>query len=203
MQRTTRWLTGSAIAGALLLGSTLATGASAQTAPTPGAGFCPGYGMMGGFGPGAAASSGTNGAVHDAIASALGITSQELWDARVAGKTVAELAAEKNVPLQTVVDAAVAAHSAELDAAVQSGTLTQAQADALTQLTRSRIQAQFQTAAGFGFGYGPGMMRGRGMLGGFGMGPRSPRSVGLGSLQRKQGVTGCHPLCVQVRACRR
>jgi len=174
MQRKTRWLTGSAVAGALLLGATLVSGASAQPTPIPGApaaGFGPGYGMMGGFGPGAAASSGTNGAVHDAIASALGITSQELWDARAAGKTVAELAAEKNVPLQTVVDAAVAAHSAELDAAVQSGTLTQAQADALTQLTRSRIQAQFQTAAGFGFGYGPGMMRGRGMLGGFGMGP--------------------------------
>ena len=174
MQRKTRWLSGTAVAGALLLGATLATGASAQTAPTPrapGAGLCPGYGMMGGFGPAAATSAGTYGAVHDAIANALGITPRELWDARAAGRTVAELAGEKNIALQTVVDAAVAARSAQLDAAVQAGTLSQAQADALSQLTRSRIQAQLQTAGGFGFGYGPGMMGGRGMMGGFGGAP--------------------------------
>jgi alkylated DNA nucleotide flippase Atl1 len=174
MQRKTRWLTGTAVAGALLLGATLATGASAQMAPSPGApgaGFCPGYGVMAGFGPGAATNAGTYGAVHDAIANAVGITPQELRDARAAGRTVAELAADKNVPLQTVVDAAVAAHSAQLDAAVQAGTLTQAQADAMTQLTRSRMQAQLQTGGGFGIGQGPGMIGGRGMMGGFGMGP--------------------------------
>jgi hypothetical protein len=44
--------------------------------------------------------------------------------------------------------------------------LTQAQADALTQLTRSRIEAQLQTAGGFGFGYAQGMMSG------LGVGPR-------------------------------
>lgn len=171
MQRKTRWITGSVVAGALVLGATLASGASAQTTPAPGvpaAGFCPRYGMMGGFGPAARASTGTYGAVHDAIASALGITPQELRDARAAGKSVAELAAEKNVPLQTVVDAAVAAHAAQLDAAVKAGTLTQAQADALNQLMRSRVQAQLQSTAGLN-GYGPGTMGGRGMMGGFGL----------------------------------
>ena len=177
MQRKTRWIAGTALAGALLLGTTVATGVSAQTAPAPGApvaGYCPGFGMMGGFGPGAAARTGSYGAVHDAIAGVLGISSQELWDARASGKTVAELAAEKNVPLQTVVDAAVKAYSAQLDAAVKAGTLTQAQADALTQLHRSRIQAQLQAQAGGGFSPGPGMMGGRGMMGGgfgFGVGP--------------------------------
>jgi hypothetical protein len=172
MQRKTRWFTGTAVAGALLLAATLATGASAQRAPTPGVpgvGFCPGYGMMAGFGPAAARTTGAYGAVHDAIANALGVTPQELWDARAAGKTVAELAAEKNVPLQTVVDAAAAAHSAQLDAAVNAGTLTQAQADALKQLTRDRVQVQLQTNTGFN-GYGPRMMGGRGMMGGFGFG---------------------------------
>ncbi len=175
MQGRTRWITGTALAGALLLGATVATGASAQTAPTPGApgsGVCPGFGVMGGFGPGVAGRTGTYGAVHDAIATALGLTDQELSDARAAGKTVAQLAAEKNVPLQSVVDAAAAVYSEQLNAAVQAGTLTQAQADALTQLHRSRIQAQLQTTAGFGFGYGPSMMGGRGMMGGFGFGPR-------------------------------
>ena len=64
MQRRTRWITGTAVAGALLTAATLASGASAQTTPAPsmpGAGVCPGYGMMGGFGSGAAASTGTEG----------------------------------------------------------------------------------------------------------------------------------------------
>ena len=66
MQGKTRWITGTAVAGTLLLGATLATGASAQT-PAPGAarggGYCPGFGMMsGGFGPRAAANTGTYGA---------------------------------------------------------------------------------------------------------------------------------------------
>ena len=174
MQRKTRWLTGAAAGSALLLGVSVVSGASAQTAPAtgvPGAGFCPGYGMMGGFGPDVAAATGTYGAVHDAIASSLGMSNQELWDARASGKTVAELAAEKNVPLQNVVDAASAPYSTQLDAAVKAGSLSQAQADALTQLERSRIQAQLQTGAGYGFGFGPGMMGGRGMMGGFGFGP--------------------------------
>jgi hypothetical protein len=172
MQSKTRWFAGIAVAGALLLGATVATSVSAQTAPGPGAvglGFCSGYGMMGGFGPAAATQAGAYGAVHEAIASALGLTSQQLWDARAAGKTIAQLAAEKNVPLQTVVDAAVAAHSAQLDAAVKAGTLTQVQADALTQLARGRIQAHLQTGAGFDYP-GPGMMGGRGMMGGYGFG---------------------------------
>ena len=178
MNGKTRWIAGTAVAGALLLGATVATGVSAQAGPgpgTPGAAVCPGYGMMGGIGPGVSTRGGAYGAVHEAIAGALGVSSQELWDARASGKTVAELAAEKNVPLQTVVDAAVKAHSAQLDAAVKAGTLTQAQADALTQLHRSRIQAQVeaQVASG-GFSPGPGMMGGRGMMGGgfgFGFGP--------------------------------
>jgi hypothetical protein len=178
MQRKTRWITIIAVAGALLLGTALATGVSAQTAPpagAPGAGYCPGFGIMGGFypGPGVGAGIGSYGAAHDAIASALGITSQQLFDARASGKTVAELAQEKNVPLQTVVDAVAATYSQQLDAAVKAGTLTQAQADALMQLARSRVQAQLQTQAGFFPGMGPGMMGGRGMMGGgFGFGPR-------------------------------
>ena len=174
MQGKTKWITGSVVAGAVLLAATLATGVSAQTTPTPGApvtGYCPGFGLMGGFGPGVGARIGTYGAVHDAIASALGMSSQELWDARFAGETVAELAREKNVAFQTVVDAAASAYSQQLDAEVEAGTLTQTQADALTQLARTHIQAQLQTATDMP-GMGPGMMGGRGMMGGFGFGPR-------------------------------
>ena len=180
MQRKARWFTGIGLAGALLVAATVATGASAQSAPprgSPVTGSCPGFGVMGGFGPGLATSTAADGAVHDAVADSLGITAQELWDARAAGKTVAQLAAEKNVPLEKVVDAAVAAHTAELDAAVKAGSLSQTQADALTQLMRSHIQAQFQVATGVR-GLGPGMMGGRGMMGGFGFGSgRGPRGA--------------------------
>src|ERR1051326_5153834 len=65
------------------------------------------------------------GTTHNAIANALGITSQELWEAGAAGKSVADLAAERNIPLQKVVDAAVAAYSEQLDGAVTAGTLSQ------------------------------------------------------------------------------
>jgi hypothetical protein len=175
MQAKTRWITGTAVAGALLIGATLASGVSAQTAPIPGApgALCPGFGMMRGFGPrGTAATAGTFGAgvAHEAIAKALGITSQELWDARAAGKSVEDLAKEKNVPLQTVEDAALGAHSEQLDTALKAGTLTQAQADAMKQRMRSRIETHLQTASGFG-SFGPGMMGGRGMMGGIGFGP--------------------------------
>ena len=169
-----KWLAGAALASGLVVGSLVATGVSAQTA-TPqgsaGAGFCPGVGMMGGgFGPGARVGAFGPGAEHEAIASAVGVTSQQLWDARAAGKSVADLAKEKNVDLTKVVDAALAGHEAELDAAVKAGTLTQAQADAMKTLMRSHIESQFQTTAGSG-PWGNGMVGGHGMMGG-GFGPR-------------------------------
>jgi hypothetical protein len=185
MQRKMKWFAGVTLAGGLVVGSIVATGVSAQTTP-PGPGFGPGYGMMGGgFGPrsqtatpqGPGAGFGMTGGGfgpnvgHAAIANALGITSQELWDARVAGKSVADLAKDENVDLSTVVDAVLAAHTAQLDAAVKAGTLTQAQADAMQALMKSRIQSQFQANTAGG-AWGPGMMGGRGMADGRGFGPR-------------------------------
>jgi lambda repressor-like predicted transcriptional regulator len=159
MQRKMKWMAGAAVAGGLLVGSLLASSAAAQTPVSgvgPGPGVCPGFGMMtAGFGPAVS---------HQAIADALGMSSQELWDAQAGGTSIAELARQENVDLSTVADAALAAHTAQLDAAVQAGSLTQAQADAMQQLMRSRIEAQLQTGGGFR-GWGPGMMGGRGMMG--------------------------------------
>src|SRR5688500_8546090 len=106
MNSKTKWRLGAAAVLGVLVALVIATTAAAQAAPTPGnpgAGVCPGPVMIGGgFGPGVA---------HEPIASALGITSQELWDARAAGKSVATLAQERNVDLATVVDTALAGHS--------------------------------------------------------------------------------------------
>src|SRR6266542_1477883 len=154
MQGKMKWLAGAALAGGLVVGSLVVTGVSAQNATpqgSPDAGFCPGLGMMrGAFRPGASVGAFGPGAEYEAIASALGVTIQHLWDARGAGKSVADVAKEKNVDLTRVVDAALAAHTPHLDAAVKAGTLTQAQADAMTALMKSRIESQFQTTAGSG-----------------------------------------------------
>ena len=168
-----KWFVGAAAASGLLVGSIAATGASAQTTrpgagPGSGYGACPGIGMMtGAYGP--RATFGPT-AEHDAIASALGISSQDLSAARAAGKSVADLAKENNIDLNNVVDAALAVHASQINAAVQAGTLTQTQADAMTALMRSRIEAQFQ-ATTLVSPFGPGMMAGRGRMGpGFGPG---------------------------------
>lgn len=168
MNGKTKWLLGGAIAFGLLVGSVVATGVSAQTAPTPGApgtGFCPGPAMMGsGFGPRPGMGAFGPGVAHDAVAAALGITSLDLWDAQAAGKSVATIAQEQNVDLTRVVDAALTTHSAQLDAAVKAGTLTQAQADAMKAFMKTRIENRFQGATAVGpRGYG--MMGGRGMMG--------------------------------------
>jgi hypothetical protein len=164
-----------ALAGSLLVGSLVATGVNAQPVTPFGPGAGPGIGMMGGgFGPGPRVGAPGAGVGHEAIADALGVTSQELWDARAAGKSVADLAKDRNVDLARVVDAALAAHSAQIAAAVKAGTLTQAQADAMTALMRSHITSQFQATIAVG-PMGNSMMGGHGMMrrgSGPGFGPR-------------------------------
>lgn len=62
-------------------------------------------------------------------AEALGIPAEELRTALQGGKSVAQVAQERNVDPQKVIDALVAAGSAALDQAVTNGKITQAQAD--------------------------------------------------------------------------
>lgn len=63
------------------------------------------------------------------VATALGVTQAELWTELQAGKSVADVAAAKNVALDTVINAIVAEQTAALQLAVTNGRLTQAQAD--------------------------------------------------------------------------
>lgn len=66
-----------------------------------------------------------------AVASLFGMSADQFHAAtRDANKSIADLAKEKNVDLQKVIDAIVAAHNARLDEDVKSGKLTQAEADA-------------------------------------------------------------------------
>lgn len=74
--------------------------------------------------------SGVRQALLDGATKALGITATELTTQLRSGQTIAQIAQSKNTTEQAVVNAALAAAKAQLDAAVKAGTITQAQADA-------------------------------------------------------------------------
>jgi hypothetical protein len=65
----------------------------------------------------------------EAVAKALGMTPEELKAGHEAGKSIATMATEKGIDVQTVIDALVADARAHLAQAVTDGKLTQAQAD--------------------------------------------------------------------------
>jgi hypothetical protein len=92
-------------------------------------------------------------AMDAAAATALGITADELKTELQAGKSIADVAKAKNVDVQKVKDAMLAAIKADLDAKVKAGTLTQAQADQHYQNATSQID-NIINHAGMGSGKG-------------------------------------------------
>lgn len=98
--------------------------ASSAQAPTVG---------MGGRGAGAGLLICSTSNPTDTVAQALGMSASDLRVALVSGQTVSEIAASKNVDLQTIQDALATQRQADLDQALKDGLLTQAQYDAITQ----------------------------------------------------------------------
>ena len=103
----------------------------------------------------------------DDIAELLGMTRDEIWAERVQGKTLADLAKEKGVDTQELVDALVASQKTMLDQAVTDNRLTQAQADKWLEWYEQAAALQLTEPYGPGFGFG-GMRGGRGGPGGHG-----------------------------------
>ena len=177
-----------ALAGGLLLGGALAgTAVAQQTTEAPwGPGACPmgsgigphagrgpGAGPAAGRGPGFGPGEGLHGAAHGAIASALSMSSEDLFTAMRSGKTVAQLAQEKGIDLEAVVKAALEAHDKALDEQVQAGRISQEQADWMDARMEANVRAMVagQYGPGMRGGPGPGMgpgRRGPGMGPGFG-----------------------------------
>ncbi len=123
------------------------------------------------------------------VAEALGLEVSDLVAQLQDGKTVAEIAEAQGVALADVIEAVVAARAEQLAAAVEDGTLTQAQADAMQALLRANLEAHFTqgmpgplcggAAAGprgmmMGQGRGMMMQHGRGMMQGGMPGGRAP-----------------------------
>lgn len=91
-------------------------------------------------------------AMLDAAAKALNLTTDELKTQLRSGQTLAQLAQANNTTEQAVTDAALAAAKTQLDQAVASGTLTQAQADA----AYAELQQRGLVLKGPRGGHGPG-----------------------------------------------
>ena len=77
----------------------------------------------------------------DAVAAALGMTSEEVKTELRAGKSLADIATSKGIEVQTVIDAIVANMTAKLAEKVTDGTLTQTQADAMATKITDRVTA--------------------------------------------------------------
>jgi prolyl-tRNA editing enzyme YbaK/EbsC (Cys-tRNA(Pro) deacylase) len=75
-------------------------------------------------------------------AQAIGISESDLVTALNNGQTMADVAKANNVDPQKVIDALVADGKQELAAAVQAGTLTQAQSDSMATNLTQRVTDQ-------------------------------------------------------------
>jgi hypothetical protein len=75
-----------------------------------------------------------------AVADALGMTRAELLAELSAGRSVAEIAADRNVALDELIDTLLEKVRARLDNAVANGKLSQEEADALLTVARGRLE---------------------------------------------------------------
>jgi len=130
-----------------------------------------GDGMMGpGFGPGMPGKGhlgrmgGRGNSLVSVAAEQLGMTAQDLMTELRNGATIADVAAEKNVDPQAILDAYAAQLKAELDQAVADGKITQKAADASLEQAKTNAAEQVNqawTSPGpddFGKGGRPGRM---------------------------------------------
>ena len=157
-------LLGSLVVALSLSGIVASSAFAAPPTPTP-RGNTYGYGMMGGYN-------------LDGVAKLLGETRADVISQLQQRKTLAQLAEDKGVDRQKLVDALVAPYKDELQLRVKYEYITQDQADAQLQATTERINTAINTSWGsngnggywspWGNGFG-GMMGGfGGMMGGFG-----------------------------------
>jgi lambda repressor-like predicted transcriptional regulator len=159
------------LVGLLVVSAALAQG-STPTATTTSQTGVP-QGKLGLQGRGAPGAGGPNGGV-DEIAKLLNMTPDRIWAERVLGKTISDLAKEKGVSNQQLVDALVASQKTMLDQAVTDGRLTRAQADKWLEWYKQTAALQLTEPYAGGFGGMPGgfgALRVRGFGGMPGRGP--------------------------------
>lgn len=104
------------------------------------------------------------------VAQFLGINQTDLIAARQSGKSMVQIADEKGVSEQQLIDYVVGQRSSQIDQLVKDGKITQAQADLHKQFMAERVKVNLnRTEVGMGGGMGKGG-RGAGMGAGQGRG---------------------------------
>jgi lambda repressor-like predicted transcriptional regulator len=145
-----------------------------------------GVGPREGRGPGPGPGAGARMAMLQPVADLLGLTPDQIIAERRAGKSLADIAAERGVDQATLLQGITTAARARLDGRVADGTLTREQADAMYQRIQ-QMAPQMITRTEMGPFGGPGPQRGpdggpgpqRGPGGGPGQGPgRGPGGPG-------------------------
>lgn len=160
MKKRTKIL-GVALALAAIL--TLAIG-TAVFADAPGNGdtqeYCGGIGWHG--------FNGNGGAISDTVSELLGLTPEQLHELRLEGKSLADIAEDKGVSVDELVDTIIAYKVEAVEVRVANGTLTREQADLMIQnMTKRTEQAVNRTTVGpTEWSRGGGRMYGGGSCGG-------------------------------------
>ena len=154
------WLKVGAIAAVVMVVSLMVVSASAF-AQVPQAGG-PGGGGRGGMGGGMGMGGPQNSLVATA-AQVFGMTQTDLVTTLNTGKTIADVAKDKGIALNKIVDAAIAVRKTALDQSVTSSRMTQAQADTMLATMKTNITAQLSAAfQPRGYGDGTGVCSGTG-----------------------------------------
>ncbi len=102
---------------------------------------------------------GSSGSLITVAAEQLGMTTTDLAAELQAGKTIVQVAGEKGVAVETIVEAFVTLRAERLAELVANGQLTQEQADAMRVAMRANVTARLSeawTPRGPGQGTGPG-----------------------------------------------
>jgi hypothetical protein len=137
---------------------------------TPGTGYGPGMGMGAGgmTGRGAPAWAGE----PEAVKALLGMSDEQIQAERLAGKSLAQIAASKKVSEDKLIRTMVEAKKVDLAKLVAAGKLTQAQMDTMVQNMQTQMKTMVErTNVGPAFAQGqarPGGMTGQGFRGGRG-----------------------------------
>lgn len=148
---------------AMLAGTALAAGPVATTAQGfgPGNGIhTPGTGLTApatGYGAGAMLRRGAPewAGESEAVEALLGMTAEEIQAERLAGKSLAEIAAGKGISEEALIQTILDAKKAELAKLVADGKLTQAQMDLMVEHMQTQIKAMVErTNVGPAFGQG-------------------------------------------------
>lgn len=106
-----------------------------------------------------------SGTMHERIAAELDMTSEELHSARLEGKSIAELAEEKGLAPQALIEKLLHARKSELEQFMHEGKITEAQMNTILERMETRIKTALERKT-----TGP-MNTQRGRMG-MGQGPR-------------------------------